>query len=71
MRLLRYALGEIVLVVIGILVAPQINKWNEELIGQKEIRQYALNLYSAIEGYQVLMAENGHEEIFAASPSSA
>lgn len=49
MRFLRYALGEIVLVVIGILIALQINNWNEERIEQKEIRQYALNLSSAIE----------------------
>lgn len=49
MRFLRYALGEIVLVVIGILIALQINNWNEERIEQKEIRQYALNLSAAIE----------------------
>jgi hypothetical protein len=29
-RYLRYAFGEIVLVVIGILIALQINNWNEE-----------------------------------------
>jgi len=29
-RYLKYALGEIVLVVIGILLALQINNWNEE-----------------------------------------
>ena len=35
MRFLRYSLGEIVLVVIGILIALQINNWNEERIEQK------------------------------------
>lgn len=49
MRFLRYSLGEIVLVVIGILIALQINNWNEDRIEQKEIREYALNLSAAIE----------------------
>jgi hypothetical protein len=30
MKYARYAIGEIVLVVMGILIALQINKWNEE-----------------------------------------
>ena len=30
MRFLRYALGEIVLVVAGILIALQVNDWNEQ-----------------------------------------
>jgi hypothetical protein len=30
MKYIRYAIGEIVLVVIGILIALQINNWNEE-----------------------------------------
>ena len=29
-KYLKYAIGEIILVVIGILVAIQINTWNEE-----------------------------------------
>ena len=29
-KYLKYAIGEIVLVVIGILIALQINNWNEE-----------------------------------------
>jgi len=49
MRFLRYSFGEIVLVVIGILIALQINNWNEERIEQKEIREYALNLAAAID----------------------
>jgi hypothetical protein len=48
MRFLRYALGEIILVVIGILIALQINNWNEDRVEQKEIREYALNLAAAI-----------------------
>jgi hypothetical protein len=49
MRFLRYSFGEILLVVIGILIALQINNWNEERIEQKEIREYALNLSAAID----------------------
>ncbi len=38
LRYARYAVGEIVLVVIGILIALQINNWNENrLLGKKEI----------------------------------
>ena len=31
LKYIRYAIGEIVLVVIGILIALQINNWNKEL----------------------------------------
>ena len=41
---LWYAIGEILLVVVGILIALQINNWNEERIEQKQIREYALSL---------------------------
>ena len=41
---LWYAIGEIFLVVAGILIALQINNWNEERIEQKQIREYALSL---------------------------
>ena len=34
-KYLRYAIGEIVLVVIGILIALQINTWNQELQHKK------------------------------------
>jgi len=39
-----YAVGEIGLVVLGILIALQINNWNEERIEQNQIREYALSL---------------------------
>lgn len=39
-KYLLYAFGEIVLVVIGILLALQINNWNSERITQKNIRNY-------------------------------
>lgn len=49
MKFIRYALGEILLVVVGILIALQINNWNEARIEQNEIREYALNLSDAID----------------------
>lgn len=39
MKYARYAIGEIVLVVIGILIALQINNWNEERIAHNELSQ--------------------------------
>ncbi len=40
----RYAIGEILLVIIGILIALQVNNWNEKRLEQKRIRQYAKSL---------------------------
>jgi len=40
----RYAIGEIVLVVIGILIALQINNWNEENKKHKDVNEYLTNL---------------------------
>lgn len=48
-RYLRYALGEIVLVVAGILIALQINNWNEERIEQAQVREYARSLVGDLE----------------------
>ena len=54
-RYLKYAIGEIVLVVIGILIALQINNWNEEnkadqfeMIMLKEIKNGFLIDYNTI-----------------------
>jgi hypothetical protein len=48
-RYLVYATGELLLVIVGILIALQINNWNEERLEQNQIREYALNLSAAIE----------------------
>ena len=40
----RYAIGEIVLVVIGILLALQINAWNQDRIGKIEEQKYLKRL---------------------------
>ncbi|MCJ7468016.1 MAG: DUF6090 family protein [Maribacter sp.] len=44
LKYLRYAVGEIVLVVIGILLALQINNWNENYKNTKKERGYLINL---------------------------
>ncbi len=41
---LRYALGEIILVVIGILIALQVNDWNQHRILRNNIAQYTNSL---------------------------
>jgi len=42
----RYAIGEIVLVVIGILIALQINTWNQDRISKIEERSILKNIHS-------------------------
>ena len=41
---MRYAVGEIALVVIGILIALQINNWNDDRKDKKSERAYLLNI---------------------------
>ena len=43
-KYLKYAFGEIVLVVIGILIALQINNWNEDYKNSKKEKGYLINL---------------------------
>jgi hypothetical protein len=53
----RYAIGEILLVVIGILIALQINNWNEEKINRTEIKSNLENLADAIRKDDELLSE--------------
>ncbi|NER11631.1 hypothetical protein SAMN06265375_105123 [Muriicola jejuensis] len=54
-KYLKYAIGEIVLVVIGFLIALSINNWNEEKKEKKELNQYLSSLKENIkEDIQVL-----------------
>ena len=52
-RYLFYALGEIVLVVIGILIALQINTWNEAQKIAKKEKSFLVNLRQDLEGDSV------------------
>ncbi|NKI30948.1 DUF6090 family protein [Croceivirga thetidis] len=45
-KYLLYAIGEIILVVIGILIALQINNWNENRIAQQKEQELLLQLHS-------------------------
>ena len=38
---LRYAIGEVVLIVLGIVLALQLNDWNDERLRQQQVRAYA------------------------------
>jgi hypothetical protein len=48
-KYLFYAVGEVFLVIVGILIALQVNNWNEERIEQQRIREYAQALISDLE----------------------
>lgn len=43
-KYLKYAMGEIILVVIGILIALQINTWNSERIANKQMISFLQNM---------------------------
>ena len=45
---LRYAIGEVVLVVAGILIALQVNNWNELKKQEKEEKKILLSLHNEI-----------------------
>lgn len=43
---LKYAIGEIVLVVIGILIALQINNWNQSIKDKRSLNEYLIKIQS-------------------------
>jgi len=45
----KYAIGEIILVVVGILIALQINNWNENKKDNQELKQYLSTIKTNIE----------------------
>lgn len=46
---LLYAAGEILLVIIGILIALRVNNWNQDRIEQQQVRRYAHALISDLQ----------------------
>ena len=54
-KYLLYALGEIILVVIGILIALQINNWNSQRIDRNKEKEYLHNLIEDIKVQQLLV----------------
>tara|TARA_R110002167_G_scaffold84558_1_gene229886 strand:+ start:702 stop:1484 length:783 start_codon:yes stop_codon:yes gene_type:complete len=62
-KYLKYAVGEIILVVIGILIALQINNWNTERLDSSKEREYLTNLIEDIKVQQLLVdAQINHEK---------
>ena len=57
-KYLKYAIGEIILVVIGILIALQINNWNEARKNEKRIIGYMINLVEDLKSDVNLFNEN-------------
>jgi len=49
LKYMRYAIGEILLVVVGILIALYINNWNQDRSEQNKIKDYALSLIQDLE----------------------
>ena len=49
MAYLRYAVGEIVLVVIGILIALQVNNWNEQRKSNEKFNAVLEQIYTIID----------------------
>jgi len=45
---LKYAIGEITLVMVGILLALQVSNWNEERVEKQKAINYHLRLYEEI-----------------------
>ena len=48
-KYLKFIFGEFILVVFGILIALQLNNWNEERIEQRQITEYAHALVEDLE----------------------
>ena len=54
---MRYAIGEIVLVVVGILIALSINNWNEDRKNDEVRRAYYVQILQELEKDKILMEE--------------
>jgi hypothetical protein len=54
-RYLLYAIGEILLVVIGILIALQVNNWNEDSKSRDMLHQYLTTISSDLQSDQVVL----------------
>jgi hypothetical protein len=65
----RYAIGEIVLVVIGILIALQINNWNEEMIEKRKEQSVLIGLHETFSNnlYNLKMVMEGSRTAFDSS----
>ena len=53
----KYAIGEILLVVIGILLALQINNWNQQRLNAKKETSYLKEIKTSLEGDSIKISE--------------
>ncbi|MGI9532979.1 DUF6090 family protein [Lutimonas sp.] len=62
---LKYALGEIVLVVIGILIALQINNWNQSIKNKRSLDEYLVKIksHTSEDIEQLEQLANGRKQI--------
>ena len=65
-KYLLYAIGEIILVVIGILIALYINNHNEELKSEAQLQQYIEKLIVSFENDMTKMDNGGNQYAFIA-----
>jgi len=74
-KYLKYAIGEIVLVVIGILIALQVNNWNEQRKQNQEIENVLLKIYSELQiglnalGGDIFILQKGYQSTYKISVS--
>ncbi len=59
-KYLKYAVGEIVLVVLGILIALYINNWNQGRIAQSNTRNYHERLTEDLRTEEIILKERIH-----------
>jgi len=57
-KYVKYAIGEIVLVVIGILIALQINNWNEHRLTNEAVKTYLDNLKQELKNDQEILSNS-------------
>jgi len=68
----KYAIGEIVLVVIGILIALSINNWNTKNIDSQKEKEYLSNLIEDIETQRIIVGKQiKHESDMRSSSEKA
>jgi len=58
MKYMRYAIGEIILVVIGILIALSINNWNEQRKNQNDVHQSLFQILNDLKQEGLLLQGN-------------
>ncbi len=61
-RYFKYAIGEIVLVVIGILIALQINNWNQDRLNQIEKKELLSKLHIEFKANKKTLSKNREAE---------